>query len=129
MREIKFRAWDKTRGVFNDTGYELDCDGTMIVQPDCILMQYTGIKDKNGTEVYEGDIIQFTPSIRSSIISDMRDEDPLKKIVYWDDDEGQWGWKMLNGTPEGSGYSFCKRNLETIAEVIGNIYENPELLK
>ena len=134
MREIKFRAWDKiqkwmTGVVCLNMGTWVD---VVLIQPkvekatynqvteNVELMQYTGLKDKNGKEIYEGDIIKG------------RDTDckeyPYIIDVKWD--KKLSGWSPLDSyTTNGvndreDGYfdiSFC--------EVIGNIYENPELLK
>lgn len=72
------------------------------ILPDVILMQYTGLKDKNGTEIYEGDIVKAT-----------KENIPLI-VVFWDDFTASF-----NGTKDNYLHS----------EIIGNIYENPELLE
>lgn len=125
MREIKFRAWDKENKEMLDI-QELDYENSYNGQPmirttmyndyfdteDMILMQYTGLKDKNGVEIYEEDIIEIT---RTCILE--------RGIV-----------KFINGC-------FCIKHKETLLmlyqceindfklEVIGNVYDNPELLK
>ena len=74
MRDIKFRAWHKDKKcwlqdveVFEDGSWDgalpNECTqiGGMVTgytEPECVLMQYTGLKDKNGKEIYEGDIVQ-----------------------------------------------------------------------
>lgn len=106
MREIKFRAWNKERKRFDyydlikdDTSYFGDCVGGYRHKHQYILMQYTGLHDKNGKEIYEGDILKASWGYQGEV---------------------KFDW-------------FIYANLEcTIAddvEVIGNIYENPELLK
>ncbi len=65
MREIKFRAWDKVEKqmITKNFGNFINFNGTVfhngMKQGDWTLMQYTGLKDKNGKEIYEGDIVQF----------------------------------------------------------------------
>lgn len=85
-----------------------------------ILMQYTGLKDKNGKEIYEGDIC--------------KDETTIIEILW--SNYYQWGCKIIEGGTLGYGLTFplwhwdnCKENAYRELEVIGTIYENPELLK
>lgn len=83
-----------------------------------ILMQSTGLKDKNGKLIYEGDIVKFN-----------FDTDEIIAVVSWDDNEGQVGY-YLNTTDYFkdkyvTDYDFYKNDYE----VIGNIYENKELLE
>lgn len=112
-REIKFRAWDKdekklyaVRDVDFDThtvtiaGVTSNL-GFYLTYPDrCILMQYTGLKDKNGKEIYEGDVV--TARNVSGIA-----------VVKWED--GGFVAPMS---------IFINKEME----IIGNIYENPNLL-
>lgn len=82
-----------------------------------ILMQCTGLKDKNGTLIYEGDIVKFN-----------FDTDEIKAVVSWDDKE-LIGF-YLNTTDYFkdkyvTDYDFYKNDYE----LIGNIYENPKLIK
>jgi len=118
MREIKFRAWHKNRECFVpiQAHFSFDTNGELY-QTDykpIELMQDTGLKDKNGVEIYEGDIVQD-------------DERPVEcGVVEWDYDS-----LIVNNakiTPE-----WRKTSVESGLKyrhwiVIGNIYENPELL-
>ncbi len=130
MRKIKFRAWIEK--VWEDE----DCDEYEMCydlafedfEPinDLLgrvenLMQFTGLKDKNGKEIYEGDIVKYKYHIRPDWDDD-ESFDEISEVKFW------------NGTfypipdeyeCEDSYYSWKKDNFE----VIGNIYENKELLK
>lgn len=137
MREIKFRAWEKEDkvmfgvGGLNNMDYESDdqyryaindrasagTKGGATHQIQRIeLMQYTGLKDKNGTEIYEGDILRS-------------DNQQLTAKVVWETPSfalqsagGQMGdFKVNDSYRNGKPCDYI--------EVIGNIYENPELLK
>jgi len=98
MREIKFRIWDKkTKQIFEVGLWNIS---EYVFSSTYILMQYTGLKDVHGKEIYEGDIV----------IEGYKG----KYGTY----EVKWNVKGFNlGSEDGDEY-----------EVIGNIYENPELL-
>lgn len=120
-RPIKFRAWDKKNkrlvnfGLFDlDGGIYLDDDNTFSVD-ECPIMQFTGVLDKNGKEIYEGDILAGLSGIG------MRNGE--NQVVSFQD--GVFG---INGMGFNEGSSEYNWTTETI-EVIGNIYETPELLK
>jgi len=123
MREIKFRAWYPAgrsmlngianRCVITFEGKLLVVDnisGSYIAPQDYILMQYTNLKDKNG-EIYEGDVVQVLG---------------MELVVTWYGGAGAW-W--VNGKDDGFGKMTLSEALQKGGEVIGNIYENPELLK
>jgi len=121
MKEIKFRVWEKEqKRMFAVYEFNEDHVAEDSIHPRkvCILMQYTGLKDKNGKEIYEGDIVRlgnypFTKDIEKvEWDNSLCGFSPFAKLLcplYEDDDVGEV-------RPEAS---FC--------EVIGNIYENPEL--
>lgn len=108
MREIKFRAWDTTKGEMDYCG--LERAGGYHECMEHPLMQYTGLKDANGKEIYEGDIVRAT---------DHRNDNKTYILtVEWEQCATSSGWTL----------SSIGWNQEEL-EIIGNIYENPELLK
>lgn len=112
-REIlKFRAWNPVEEKFtywtmNDLCLWEDKDEKP--SPFDEWQQYTGLKDKNGKDIYEGDIF-------------MDEEDGTCESVEWDSEFGGWSTQMWYSVGE-----FAQN--ASYLEVIGNIYQNPELLK
>ncbi len=88
-----------------------------IKETEDIFLQYTGIKDKNGKEIYEGDIVEY--HIKKDICT-----------VKWDNKQCGYMVNHKDVEDEESSYSF-RLTADDISfiEVIGNIYENPELLE
>lgn len=135
MRDIRFRAWDKEDKKWLDPGHTqlfLDSkhirigyyDGqfnTSIVKeelnykwPERLeLIQHTGLKDKNGVEIYEGDLFG--------------DEDEVFGEVYFDTDFAGFCVKYPSGGWTTLGEHLMEKSNH--CEVIGNIHEHPELLK
>ena len=111
MREIKFRAWEGKRMFYDFTISSLD--GEPFAEngnayPEWILQQFTGLLDKNNKEIYEGDIVK----------------DGNKKFeIKWSSILMGWQMRTLNKNPDKFMH-FSTANLE----IIGNIYENEELI-
>jgi hypothetical protein len=102
-REIKFRTWDKkTKKMWNLGGLPEIEDSRCKYWDDFEIMQYTGLKDKNGKEIYEGDILDF----ENSYITE----------ISWKDN----GFRLN----DNSIHSDLSHGV-----IIGNIYENPDLIK
>ena len=122
--KLKFRAWlKKEQEMDNEIDHiswledELYCIGDgityMVSAEDLVLMQSTGLKDKNGKEVFVGDIIKCTRGC-------------LHEVYI----EKEYGGTYFGGMPAvylkylGEGYAWTEHE-----EIVGNIYENPELLE
>jgi uncharacterized phage protein (TIGR01671 family) len=120
MREIKFRAWDSEAGIMypnvqNHIGNTGSAFGHLLKNKSISIMQYTGLKDKNGVEIFEGDIVRET-----SIESDKKAIGPIyfsEEGACWFVDYGKLGR-----------YPIAARDYYGI-EIIGNKHENPELLE
>lgn len=119
MREIKFRAWDKVNKAFMSSEEFAIHDGDVmglcygnemddVLTDQVELMQYTGLKDKNGVEIYEGDIVRLS-----------------------------LGWITVKAEVKYSGSQFIvdidsvmSRSLDAyLVKIIGNKFQNPELLE
>ena len=122
--KIKFRAWDKTipDSMFYFPPIPIVHAWMRILQdPDNYeIMQFTGLKDKNGKEIYEGDILNWTGK-RSKDTSKFA----YRYIIIFED--GIFGYRLGNAQVNKTEPLQGLVELETY-EVIGNIYENPKLL-
>lgn len=129
MREIKFRAWSKllnkmlshedlNKALKNLTKIEYIAGIFLPLNSDNEIMQYTGLNDKNGNEIYEGDILKGTTKGNS---------DEILAITYVKWDRGQFDLftEMTSDSWEDALFNYMQF---FDVEVIGNIYENPELL-
>ena len=127
MREIKFRAWDKEKEQMlyqDDTLITFESrycsleDVLYYKEEDFEIMQYTGLKDSEGQEIYEGDIYQV-------INKDLGEDPAVCEIVF---EEGQFKFKRIKG-----GFSFSENLSESEGKdkikYLGNKYKNPELLE
>jgi len=140
MKEIKFRAWnsDSESMIYSDCDQDgdgffwIDEDGihagyVEVKQPDHLeppepttveiedIMQFTGINDMDGREVYEGDILDC------AII--------CKKVVRYNPEKAAFQYFPLNDNRDTYSSPLVKGDVDQCDKVIGNIHQNPELLK
>lgn len=131
MREIKFMAWHKEKKILREV-LEISFSGGYVILAgfgsfgeieapirDVELMQYTGLKDKNGVEIYEGYIVKFDPCVPYPLDNNLKDGQ-MGTIVFF---LSEFLVKPLNDDSP----NFILDELGDWV-VIGNIYENKELL-
>lgn len=107
MREYKFRAWDKThKEMIEWEQFKNEATIECFEDENLLVMQSTGLKDKNGVEIFEGDIIK---------------EYSMTEVIFHN---GCFLGKELGEKPEYPIFDFLSSG-----EVVGNIFENAELLK
>lgn len=122
-RTIKFRAWDKVAKEMYYQGDEVDENRTIWWHrweetSGSAPMQFTGLVDKNGKEIYEGDILEGL-TYKEPYVN--RTSTVIKREVVFKDGAFEFKWSPL---PSGfRTYPFFGE-----CEVVGNIHENPELL-
>jgi len=125
-RTIKFRAWDTVRSEYlsagkvmiqilpganpkDPEGLHLDTSSFLCAEGRMVLEQFTGLTDKNGVDIYESDVVQWTNTGDDSLDSG---------VIEWDDVYAGFG---ITG-------EHCL-DWNHMLTIIGNVHENPELLK
>jgi len=133
MKDTKFRIWDIDAQTMHEvgillighgaTGYSYPAPGEEATvgtaDTNRVLMQFTGLKDKNGKEIYEGDLVKC---------GEFEDDSDAKtyEVIY--NEDGTYPAFDLKGW-RGETNGICLFLNDGYLEVIGNIYESPELLK
>jgi len=124
MREYKFRQWTtgwasgKNRMIYLD---EMSDDDFSVLQQGK-LMQFTGLKDKNSNEIYEGDVVKYTSRVREEVIN---------AVMVYDSKQGRYKYSPISLYKANAGngvWTGFEHHIAKSIEVLGNIYENPELL-
>ena len=129
-RTVKVRAWNTSKGHMVQQYSSFDKKGTLstaLTYPEDSyeLMQYTGLHDRNGQEIYEGDIVTKSYGVAEKLVTGDKKLESNYRVEYFLD-----GY-VVNCV--GVGWSKCMSeylisNSRIGMDIIGNIYENPELL-
>lgn len=118
-RQIKFRAWDSKNKKFPFIGFHIigECTAFDLINQyrleelnDLVVTQYTGLQDAKGNDIYEGDLVKFRDDFTAEII--------------WCEEDAAFQVKS-----ENKGGAFLNSNYMLNFEIIGNIFENTDLLK
>lgn len=128
MREVKFRLWLDNEMLSHEQLIRMDQDThamyTIITkekqEEGTVLMQYTGLKDKDGVEIFEGDVLRR--------VSEEWDVDAVYKVVWGGIDYPAWDVKPWYEGESNFFSDYENADEWGTLEIIGNIYENPELL-
>lgn len=126
-RRIKLRFWSKEENKFSDSQLLVLTRGGRVISSfngvdfsdDYEISQFTGLLDKNGKEIYEGDVVRYD----ECSCGDCDRRNQIGQIVF---DEGGFDIHNLNGEYE---QDLCACTMNECIEVIGNVFENPILLK
>lgn len=126
MRTIKFRVWDNVDYMSPPFTIQDIQKGNIQMTSDLPVMQFTGLTDKNGKEIYEGDILKvYKPNtwLKFDDFHVVKYHETQAKFAYW-------CVRIRDWTTSNTGlFNIGENQHGRWCEVIGNIYENPNLLK
>lgn len=132
-REIKFRAWDDGKMIYEKDIWHLSLEDNAVyrlakffcnVRNDCKIMQFTGLSDKNGVDIYEGDIVSYGNRMYE-VVTNFNGY-YLQRYKLWNGKfkpSFQYGMSLIT-KPAKNRFGGIVES----AEVIGNKYQNPEFV-
>lgn len=104
-------------------GSPCNCGLVPLKKDDCILMQSTGLTDKNGKEIFEGDIVRYVTNRKQGVTKHSH-VTHVDYVIVWDDYRSRFIGKRVGGISEYKPVRDMGGD-----EIIGNLYQNPELLQ
>ena len=137
MREIKFRAWNKHDKYFERMDMSwIFINGVIAhrfwdnspLEKHYDLQQYTGLKDKNGVEIYEGDIVNFQHIDDYGYMTNVFQNGFYRGVVKWGEHYPAFDiFDIKDNSTFGFDCNIFSMESDIVIEVIGNTYENKEL--